>query len=285
MNHELSQSKTVVVTSANSRVGRMLLPRLNKQGFQTIALVRTPTELPATQTITNWMTSTEAITAMENAEAIVHLSGDIFAKSKKAYQEANVLTTERVAQALRSGNTKRVVFLSYPDADLHSSNLFLQAKGQAEQLLLDSGKAVIFRIQSIINAPDTTLSPFEESLITSDGNKISILGDGEQKIEVVYSDDVIEAIIRALNQGSPGIYDLTSPEQLTLNDLIKLLNRNPNVPISYVPGWLARILGWLVPDLSPTVVDLFLRQYSHMDSSQVVKEFGLKLTSLETIWT
>lgn len=284
MSLELSQPRTVVVTSANSRVGQMLLPRLNEQGFHTIALVRSLIELPATQTISNWVDSAEAMRAMQNADAIVHLSGEIFAKSAKLYQEANVKTTERVAEALRSGHAKRVVFISYPDADLQSSNLFLEAKGQAEQLLLSSGREVIiFRAQAIINTPDNP-GPFEQNLITSKGKKVSILGDGQQKIEVVYSGDVVEVIVRALNNGQAGIYDLTSPERLTLNDLAKLLNRNPNVPISHVPGWLARILGRMIPDLSPTAVDLFLRKYSPMDSSCTVKEFGLNLTSLKAIW-
>lgn len=61
MSLELSQLRTVVVTSANSRVGRILLPRLNEQGFHTIALVRSLTELPAAQTIANWVDSTEAM--------------------------------------------------------------------------------------------------------------------------------------------------------------------------------------------------------------------------------
>lgn len=284
MSQELSQPRSIAVTSANSRVGRMLLPRLEEEGFHTIALVRSLIELPATQTISNWVASAEAMTAMQNADAIVHLSGEIFAKNAQAYQEANVQTTERVAEALCSGHAKRVVFFSYPDADLQSSNLFLKAKGQAEQLLLNSGReAIIFRAQAIINTPDDP-GPFEANLITSDGKKVSILGNGEQKVEVVYSGDVIEAIVRALKGGRAGIYDLTSPDRLTLNDLVKLLNRNPHVPISHVPTWLARILGWLIPDLSPTAVDLFLRKYSKMNGGRAIKEFGLTMTSINTIW-
>ncbi len=38
MSLELSQPRSTVVTSANSRGGRMLLPRLNEQGFHTIDL-------------------------------------------------------------------------------------------------------------------------------------------------------------------------------------------------------------------------------------------------------
>lgn len=167
---------------------------------------------------------------------------------------------------------------------MQSPNLFLKVKGQAEQLLLNSGKEVIiFRAQAIINTPDDP-GPFEENLITSNAKKVSILGDGQQNIKVVYSGDVVEAIVKALKGGRAGIYDLASPDQLTLNPLAKLLNRNPNVPISHVPTWLARILGRLIPDLSPTAVDLFLRKYSKMDNNRVIREFGLTLTSLDTIW-
>lgn len=88
----------------------------NEQEFRTVALVRSLTELPASQTISNWVDSTEAMRAMQNADEIVHLSGEIFAKNAQTYWEANVQTTERVAKALCSGHANRVVFISYPDA-------------------------------------------------------------------------------------------------------------------------------------------------------------------------
>lgn len=284
MNNPFHPDRTVVVTSANSRVGRLLLPYLTQNGFQTTALVRSPTELPATRTISNWMEATEAMEAMQNSDAIVHLSGELFAQSAKAYREANVQTTERVLEALQSGCAKRVVFISYLGANPQSPNLFLKAKGQAEQLLLGSKKeAVIFRAQAIINPPNAP-SPFEENLVAPEGKKVSILGDGQQKIEVVYISDVVEAITKALDSGRPGVYDLKSPDRLTLDDLVKLLNRNPNVAISHIPAWLARVLGRLMPDLSPTVVDLFLHDYPRMDSKRTVAEFGLTMTSLHEIW-
>jgi hypothetical protein len=87
----------------------------------------------------------------------------------------------------------------------------------------------------------------------------------------------------AIEGGAPDIYDLTGPEEMTANDLVRLVNRNPRIPIAHTPVWLARTLSLFVPGLSRTFVDVMVRD-STGDPSQAIAEFGLKLTSLHTLW-
>lgn len=124
----------VAVTGANANLGRMLLPRLVEINTNVIALVRSPTELPTERVICDWMSSPVAMQAMQNADVIVHLSGGLFVKNAKAYHAANVETTAVIAKALKSGQAKRVIFISYVGADTNSSNLYLQTKGEAEAI-------------------------------------------------------------------------------------------------------------------------------------------------------
>ena len=87
----------------------------------------------------------------------------------------------------------------------------------------------------------------------------------------------------ALEGGRAGVYDLAGPEMMSMEDLARLLNRDPEVRISPSPNWVARLLGEVFPMMQPAFVDLIL-QDSLGDSSRAISTFGLKLTSLRTIW-
>jgi uncharacterized protein YbjT (DUF2867 family) len=104
-----------------------------------------------------------------------------------------------------------------------------------------------------------------------------------QQERPVYRGDVVAAIMAAIEGGASGVYDLTGPEEMTANDLVRLVNRNSRIPIAHTPVWLARTLSLFVPGLSRTFVDVMVRD-STGDPSQAIAEFGLKLTSLHTLW-
>lgn len=110
--------------SANAHVGQSLIPVLKSNGYFVTALVRKFVELGADELITNWLESKAAFQKMKEADAIVHLSGEVFARTWQEYYDANVKTTELVAQALREGNAQKGVFISYPGAAPDSDNLF-----------------------------------------------------------------------------------------------------------------------------------------------------------------
>ena len=271
----------VVITGANGNVGRMLLKHLQaSKAYQTIALVRTPAQLPCDRLISNWTSSPVAIEAIHEADVVVHLCGELFAKSAKSYFDANVETTKLVAQS----RAQRVIYISYVGANLTSPNLYLQTKGKAEQILISSGKeAIVFRCPAIINTPDAP-SRTETALKAVNGSSVRMLGNGKQRQRPIYSGDVVQAIATAIEYGKPGIYDLTGEEEMSADDLVRLLNNNPDIAISHIPSWLARIVSLFIPNLPPTFVEVMLRDCTG-DPTRAIAEFGLKLTSVRSQWT
>ena len=100
----------------------------------------------------------------------------------------------------------------------------------------------------------------------------------------LYLRDVVTALIVALKEGKPGTYELAGPDKMTMNDLARLLNRNPEVRLSHLPQWMARALGTLMPKLLPRPFVEVIIQDSVGDPSHAAHTFGLRLTSLRTIW-
>jgi NADH dehydrogenase len=281
--YAMNEPIAIAVTGANGLVGRMLLQQLQKTKAKVIALVRSPAELPAERVICNWMSSPKAMQAMQKADVIVHLCRGLFVKNASACRAANVETTEVVVQALENGRAKRVIFISYVGAASNSPNLYLCTKGEAEQLLLESGKeAVVFRCPAILNTPDE-LGSLEENLKAAKDGRARILGNGRQGQRPAYRGDVVKAIATAITRGSPSVYELTGAEEMTADDSVRLVNCNANIAISHTPAWLARLLSSFIPNLSPTVVDVMLRDCTG-NLERAIAEFGLQLTSLRSLW-
>ncbi|MBI2619226.1 MAG: NAD-dependent epimerase/dehydratase family protein [Ignavibacteriales bacterium] len=273
----------IAVTGANGQVGRAVLERLQDFSVETIALTREPGNLPARRTLVCGLDSDRAFKAMHEADAVIHLAGTLNPRSSNTYYAANVATTVALADAARDSNIKRVVFLSYVGADECSSNEYLRTKAQAEQLLWSTGiSTVVFRCTHIVGPPDTP-GPTAHALLSHDGETISILGSGRQMVAPIFLGDVVSAILMAVDKGRGGLYELAGPERMNTDDLVRLLNRNERVAVRHLPERLARFLSIMHPGLPSPLVEVMVKP-SVGDPSAAVKEFGIKLTSLRSVW-
>lgn len=279
----MSRGETVAIASASALTGRRLLPRLRELGYRTVALVRRPVELPADEVVADWMTSARAREALEAAAFVVLLAGDLRAQGAAGYHAVHVRTAEIVADAMGRGRARRAVYLSYVAADERSPNLYNRTKAVAERLLRESGKeAVVFRCPAILGSPDDP-GPLEAAFCAR-GGRVVMIGDGRQRQMPLYRGDAVEAILAALVRGAPGVFELVGLEEMTADELARLVNRGAPVRITHVPGWAARLLARVHAELSAELVDVMLAD-SVGDPGPAVAEFGLKLTALREVWS
>ena len=273
----------VAITGASGQVGRALLARLAQGGKHPVAIVRRQLALPATRIVVGKLSSPDACAALKGADFIVHLAGTLHPGGRNTYSAANVESARAVARAASAGQTRRILFLSYLGASTSSSNAYLSAKALAEQALIGSGKeVVIFRCSHIIGSPDSP-GPMAVALIAKPSGRAIVLGNGRQIAAPVFIGDVTDALLAALERGLPGVFDLTGPERMSLDDLVRMLNQNADALITHVPAWAARLMAYFVPGLPRAMVDVLLRA-SVGDPSSAVETFGMKLTPLSTIW-
>ncbi|HMH22847.1 MAG TPA: NAD-dependent epimerase/dehydratase family protein [Puia sp.] len=280
----MTAARNVVITSANGATARLLIPLLNAKGYRTIGLIRRPTPTDAHETITDWMNATAAKDALGHADCIIHLSGDANAKNKAAYREANYTTTRTVTDSISPEKHQRIIYLSYANAGTDQKNHYLHYKGEAEELIMSKAReTVIFRCPVIIDAPGT-VSRMDDLFLSKKGKPVPTIGNGRQKMHPVYRGDVVNAIVAALEKGSPGTYELSGPEEITINGFIRLVNRDPAVKMRHIPAWLAIILSRFIPGISPTFVDLMLHHSDSTYSPGTYREFGIIPTSITRLF-
>ena len=273
---------SVVVTGANGQIGRSTLAVLAKSGVKPTALVRGRESLADCTTVGDWLASDVALRAIRGAEAVVHLAGTLNPPDGD-YENANIIPTERLARALDPRRTRRLIFLSYVGASEKSRNQYLKTKGRAERLLRETQiPLTVFRCTHIIGSPDAP-GPTASAMLLGGKSSVTVLGSGKQRVTPVFVGDVVAAILAALESDQSGTFDLQGPEEMSIDDLVRILNRSDRVRISHVPGLVARSLQFLGPKLPGALIDVMLND-CRSENPTAQSAFDLPLTSLHRVW-
>lgn len=222
--------------------------------------------------------------ALRDAEVVVHLAGTLAPARGDTYESANLATARAVAAALAGSAVQRVVELSYVDADAASTNAYLRAKGQAEAVLRKTGVPVLTLRCPWIFGPPSDPGPSFAPFLARDGKPVTVIGRGDQRMAPVFVGDVAEAIARgALDPSAPaGTYALAGPDELTLDEMIVLLD-GAGVRERHIPPSVARLLAHLSPQLNPTLVEVLLAD-SLAHDPPAAEALGLTLRSPREIF-
>jgi nucleoside-diphosphate-sugar epimerase len=273
----------IVITGANGHIGLAVLERLLDGDADTYAIVRTAGPLRVNKVLVDSLDSPRAFKMIHQADVVVHLAGAVHLKPSNTYYGANVATAAAVARATRGSNVKRIVALSCLDAKESSSNEYLSPKARAERYLLETRiPTVIFRCSHVIGDPHNP-GPLAGLLLSNEGEPVKILGTGKQIVAPLYLGDVAEAIVRAVENGRGGTFELSGPDRMTMDDLARLVNRDPQVPIRHLADHLAVYLSKMSPGIPSALVDVLVRP-SAGNPVEAIRQFRLRLHSLGPVW-
>jgi nucleoside-diphosphate-sugar epimerase len=244
------------------------------------------------------------------ADVVVHLAFIIFGDHEEAHR-VNVEGSRNVFEATAAAGAKRLVYTSSVAAygfeagdrgwiteempAAGSDSFYYSAhKAELEQVLNESldgspTDAYVFRPSVVAGADAPTLV----TMITS-GNRISaalaplrkgleklplvrpVLPDTGVPFQLVHTDDVAAAIAAAVaGEGSPGIYNLAAPDEITTADLARELGWAtvpvPKAAVSAVAAAIERA------PLTPAIAEWInaFRTPVLMDTSKAARELGL----------
>jgi uncharacterized protein YbjT (DUF2867 family) len=259
----------VAVTGAGGQVGTRLRRRLQQLPNQVRPLGRED-DLGA---------------AFGDADAVVHLAGTLHPHRPNTYRAANLDTALAAAAALAQSRVQRVVFLSFLTARLEAPNAYLRYKAEGEEALRSTGvPLVVFRCDHIYGPPEEP-GPTASAFVAKSG-KVTLLGSGNQRLGPLYREDVVDAVLRAaLDPDTPtGTFELAGPDTMSAEEFARLLNPDP-VRVRRVPVMLARLLGRVVPTLTPELVDVMLADaVPTEDVAATARRFGVELHGLADVW-
>jgi uncharacterized protein YbjT (DUF2867 family) len=219
--------------------------------------------------------------ACEGVDTVITTANSATRGGEDNPQTVDLQGNRHLIDAAKAAGVNQFIFVSVLGADPTSSIPFIQAKGQTEDYLRESG------IPYTILAPNGYMEVMVAGVVGMPammGQPVTIVGGGRRKHSLISASDVAAFILAAI--GNPAAINqkllLGGPQPLSFRDAVAIYERvlGHQIPIRSVAP------GEPVPGLPQMVAHLLagLDTYdSPIEMTETARTFGIQLTPLEEV--
>lgn len=281
----------ILVTGGTGFIGRVLIHRLARMGYEVRTLLRPsrrspalPLGVPVEAVICGLNDMRGLRSAMRDVEAVYHLAGAEFAGNRADLQGVDIEGTRAVVEAAADAGVGRILFLSHIGAERASAYPVLKAKGIAERHLAQGRVPYTIVRSAVVYGPDDHLTIPLVRLLRSNPFIFLLPGDGNTYIQPISVDDLITALILAVEDNSMvnQVISVGGPEYLTFRQTTELVAETVGVRramISVSPAYLRVLSIWFERSWSRLPISLFWQDYLAADRTceldTLPRQFGL----------
>jgi NADH dehydrogenase len=205
------------------------------------------------------------------------------------FEEFEHRGTERLVRAASDAGVRRYVYVSGVGAAPDAEKVWHRAKWGGEQAVLGSSmSSCVLRPSWVYGAGDRALNRFVA--FARRGPAVPVIGDGSQRVQPVFVEDVAEVVARAaVVDGPTGVFEVGGPDVMTMDDVLRAVLRalgKPGKRLVHVPAVVPKAAGAVAqmlpkPPLSPAAVD-FATGDAVADTAGLLEAFpGVRLRSLD----
>jgi NADH dehydrogenase len=296
--HAGRDADVILVAGGTGFIGAAVVRRLVKDGDEVAVMTAHPKKSAArierlgARMIAGDVRDADSLDrAVSGAEGVVQaLSFPNYPMEKPrkgfTFWEFEAKGTERLATAAVKGGVGTFVFASGVGATPDAPKRWFRAKWAGEQAIRASGLShLILRPAWAYGPEDNGLNRFVQFHRWLPF--VPVVGDGHQRLQPVFIDDVAQVLARAVKPDGPrGTFELGGPDVMTMNDVIRTMMdvRGKRKPMIHFPPWMPKLAGFFAqvlprPPLTPDAVD-FLTEDAVADVDPLVRAFGIELTPL-----
>ncbi|EAQ24510.1 NADH ubiquinone oxidoreductase, putative [Roseovarius sp. 217] len=227
---EAEMSKLVTIYGGSGFVGRYIARRMAQAGWRVRVAVRRPNEAihvkpygvvgQVEPVFCNIRDDASVRAVMQGADAVVNCVGTFDRKGKNSFDAIQAEGATRVARMAAEVGVAHLVHISAIGADAESDSAYARSKAAGEAgILKHFPGAVILRPSVIFGPEDQFFNRF--AAMTRFGPVLPVVG-AETRFQPVYVDDVAQAaVMGAMGQAAPGIYELGGPEVASFRALMQ----------------------------------------------------------------
>lgn len=249
----------ILVTGASGFLGGITCARALEAGHEVHSLVRRPgSEPPGTTAVSGDLTDTAALrraVAETAPDAVVHLAAEIASqRDGERVRRVNVDGTRSLLEACAAAGSPRVVFTSTvvtgdaggrvltEEEPLPVSTPYGESKQECERLLAGSGLPYVTLRPSHVYGPGGWYADELVAMLRRPG-RFCVIGDGSNLWDVVHVDDVVSALLLALEELPSGeTYHCVDDEPISYYDFMALTARTLGLGAPRrIPAALARL--------------------------------------------
>ncbi len=284
---------TILVTGAAGYLGNVTVKKLVEMGKPVRAMVRNPEKAEIRlkdvkdkiEIVKGDVTDRDSLPPlMKDVTAVIHYVAIAMEKGGQTYEEVNYQGTVNLLDAAEASGVKRFLNMSQNGAKSDLPYRFLASKGRAQEYVAQSDMQwTAFRPSAIFGPQDEFFNTFAR-LLKVTPLVFPLVGGGTAQFQPVSSADVVEAVVRSLDDDSTIGKELVlgGPEVLTLGEIEKRIIEAMGTWRLMVPAptWLLRpavvVMQSLLPG-SPVTTSLLdlLAVPNIVEDNALVNHFGM----------
>jgi len=234
----------VLVTGGSGFVGRHLVPRLQSEGFDVVALARDEAAAPRGAAVVrgNVAEPRSLEKALDGVDAVVHLVAIITERGAQTFEQVNVGGTTNLLEAMSGRGVERLVHLSALGTSPDERFPYLRSKWLAEEAVRASDREFTILKPSVLHGEGAGFfRPIVWSLRWTP--VYPMVAGGRTRFSPLWIEDLSRVVVASLRGEQAGAtLDLGGPEVLTFSDIVHLVmdalgKKRRIVP---TPVWAAR---------------------------------------------
>ncbi len=235
--------KHVLVAGATGYLGRYVVKELKKQGYWVRALARNAEKLEDLKEHIDEVFEAEVIKPetiigiCDGIDFVISSLGITRQKDGLTYMDVDYQGNKNLLDLAIKSDVSKFIYVSVLNAHLMKDLKMIQAK----ELFVDKLKAS--ELDYAVIRPTGFFSDMLELLKMAQKGRVSLFGNGENKINPIHGADLSEVCVNSLNKPEKEI-NVGGPEKLTWKEIAELafraLNKEPK--ISTLPIWMIRII-------------------------------------------
>lgn len=294
-------ARLITVFGGSGFIGRYLVQRLARRGWQIRVAVRHPAQALFLKPLgdVGQITPVPASlrhegsirAAVAGSDAVVNLVGILYQRGRQGFAEIHAEGARRVAGAARAAGAERLVQMSALGADPSSPSDYARSKaaGEAAAAAAFPGASIV-RPSVVFGPEDGFFNRF--AALARYSPVLPLIGGGHTRFQPVYVGDVADALLRIVEDPACAgrTYELGGPQVYSFRELMELTLETTcrDRWLIPVPFWLASLqatfLGLLPsPPLTRDQVRLLQRDNVVSPGAPGLAELGIAPTAAEVI--
>ena len=230
----MDAKKICAITGSNGYVGSCVKNYFTMHGWEILELTRSPK--PGSRGIQFQLGAEISASALAGVEVLVHCAYDFKPLKLDEIRAVNVVGTEKLFQAARAADVKKVVCISTISAFAGCQSLYGKAKLEIEKIALAHGALVIR--PGLVYGDDSGGMFGKLSAQVRKSLLIPLIGDGSQIQFLVHQEDLcafIEKVAAGKIAISPCVLTAASAEPWPFKKLLLEIARGLGKEIKFIP--------------------------------------------------
>jgi len=280
----------VLVVGASGFIGSHIARALSRQGHHVIAGVRRPEASGYAQTLTvdfsQPLPSEEWLAPLQDVDAVVNCVGIIAEDRHNRFEDLHHCAPVALFAACAQAGVCKIVQISALGADETAFSRYHLSKKAADDFLAQTHP------NWAILQPSWVYGPGGKSLTLFTALAalpvLPLLGDGGQRLQPVHVDDLVEAVLRVLEEDSPRKLAVVGPQAETFAGIVSALRAwlrfKPAFTIAVPFGWVLMLARWVerwIASPFNSEALLMLQQGNTGDAEPLAEVLGRQPCSLE----